>query len=254
MTTLLEIGGLLFVLAVSSGSLGTLPQRLPELLPSLDVQHWVGIFLGAFLAFYAYIGFEDMVNVAEEVKDAPRMLPQAILIALVASTLLYVSVSLVAVLSVPAEELAASSAPLTTVLATHDPQASRHIGLISMLAVINGALVQIIMVSRVLYGMANKGLAPRWLAAVHPRTRTPLKATLLATGAIMALTLWLPLVTLAQITSLLTLLIFTAINLALIRIKRRNQPVGRVSYPLWVPIAGTLLSLIFIALQALSLT
>ncbi len=253
--TLIEIGGLIYVLVVAGDNFSQLPARLPELIPSFEASTWNGIFIGAFLAFYAFIGFEDMVNVAEEVKDAPRTLPTAIIIALVVSTILYLAIALVAVLALPINDLASSNAPLALIV-ENSKEASGNkstlfISAISLIAVINGALIQIIMASRVLYGMGNTGLAPRTLAKIHPRTQTPLISTGLTTFAVLVLALWLPLVTLAQITSFITLTIFAVVNLSLIRLKLRTPHVPEtVHYPLWVPIIGALLSIIFLAIQS----
>jgi len=253
--TLIELGGLIFVLAVAGNNFDQLPERLPELIPSLDASTWNGIFIGAFLAFYAFIGFEDMVNVAEEVKNAPRTLPKAIIIALVISTILYLAIALVAVLAVPIDDLASSTAPLALIVENNVETGSYNstllISAISLIAVVNGALIQIIMASRVMYGMGNTGLAPRSLAKIHPRTQTPLFATGLTVLAVLILALWLPLVTLAQITSFITLSIFAGVNLALIKLKFRTPIIsGVMHYPLWVPIMGALLSIIFLILQS----
>jgi amino acid transporter len=96
------------------------------------------------LAFYAFIGFEDMVNVAEEVKNPRRNLPLAIILALCVSTVLYMLVALTAVLALPIETLSQSTAPLATVIEYHNQGSPVSIGLISLVAVINGALIQII--------------------------------------------------------------------------------------------------------------
>ena len=253
--TLIEIGGLIYILVVAGDNFSQLPTRLPELIPTFEISTWNGIFVGAFLAFYAFIGFEDMVNVAEEVKDAPRTLPTAIIIALVVSTILYLAIALVAVLALPINDLASSKAPLALIV-EHSVESSGNtstlfISAISLIAVINGALIQIIMASRVLYGMGNTGMAPRIFAAIHPRTQTPLLSTGLTVIAILMLALWLPLVTLAQTTSFITLAIFAVVNLSLIRLKLRTPHVpGTVHYPLWVPIMGALLSIIFLAIQS----
>jgi len=253
--TLVEIGGLIYVLVVAGDNFSQLPARLPELIPSFEISAWNGIFIGAFLAFYAFIGFEDMVNVAEEVKDAPRTLPKAIIIALIVSTILYLAIALVAVLALPINDLASSNAPLALIVEnsveSSDNRSTLFIAAISLVAVINGALIQIIMASRVLYGMANAGMAPHILAKVHPRTQTPLISTGLAVFAVLVLALWLPLVTLAQITSFITLTIFAIVNLSLIRIKLRTPHVsGATHYPFWVPVMGALLSIIFLAIQS----
>jgi amino acid transporter len=253
--TLIEIGGLIYVLVVAGDNFGQLPERLPELIPSFDASTWNGIFIGAFLAFYAFIGFEDMVNVAEEVKDAPRTLPKAIILALVISTILYLAIALVAVLALPINDLASSNAPLALIVENSVNAISNKptlfISAISLIAVVNGALIQIIMASRVLYGMGNTGLASHKFAKIHPRTQTPLFSTGLTVFAVLVLALWLPLVTLAQITSFITLAIFAGVNLALIKLKLRTPIISRVvHYPLWVPIMGATLSILFLLLQS----
>ena len=253
--TLIEISGLIYVLVVAGDSFSNLPERLPEMIPSFEATTWNGIFIGAFLAFYAFIGFEDMVNVAEEVKDAPRTLPKAIIIVLVVSTILYLAIALVAVLALPINDLASSNAPLALIVEksvdANSDKATLLISAISLIAVVNGALIQIIMASRVLYGMGNTGLAHHKFANLHPRTRTPLFSTGLTVLVVLVLALWLPLVTLAQITSFITLTIFAGVNLALIKLKLRT-PIqsGAVHYPLWVPITGALLSIIFLVIQS----
>jgi amino acid transporter len=99
--------------------------------------------------------------------------------------------------------------------------------------------------------MGKNGLAPKPLAEVHPRTQTPLFSTVLVTLAILILALWLPLVTLAQTTSFITLVIFTAVNIALIRLKLRSPRVpGTVHYPIWIPVFGALLSIILLVTQS----
>ena len=248
--TVIEICGLIFVLVVAGENFRELPERLPELIPSFTLITWNGIFFGAFLAFYAFIGFEDMVNVAEEVVDAPRTLPKAIILALIFSTILYLAIALIAVLSLPIDILAASDAPLATIVEANGYKSTLVISAISLIAVINGALIQIIMASRVLYGMGNTRLAPKVFARIHPRTRTPLLATCVAVIFSLALALWLPLVSLAQITSFATLTIFALVNLALLKIKLHSDSVaGAVHYPLWVPVIGALLSLIFLTIH-----
>jgi APA family basic amino acid/polyamine antiporter len=238
------------VLFVAGDSLHSLPERLPALLPSADTAAWQGIMIGAFLAFYAYIGFEDMVNVAEEVKDPARNLPLAILLALLVTTLLYAAVTLVAVLSVPTEQLAKSDAPLAEIYEQATGRRPVVLSIISMLAVINGALIQIIMGSRILYGMSRQGWLPKVLGKVYGKTRTPIIATAVTTGLIWVLALWLPLVTLAQATSFLVLGVFCLVNLSLWRIKQRDpHPQGIRVFPRWVPLLGLSASLGLILFQ-----
>lgn len=110
---------------------------------------------------------------------------------------------------------------------------------ISLIAVLNGALIQIIMASRVTYGMSQQRIAPSVFARVNPHTRTPVRATLVITVMVLILALWLPLVALAQATSFITLIVFALVNLSLWRLKLRGAPPEGVGvYPLWVPITG----------------
>lgn len=250
LTTVVEIGGLLLVIWAGGESLWQLPQRLPEMLPAAVGVTPVGLIAGAFLAFYAFIGFEDIVNVAEEVKAPQRTLPRAVGLSLLIATLLYMAVAVVAVLEVPVAELAASRAPLALVYQHASGEAPHFISAISLAAVLNGALIQIIMASRVLYGMARQGWLPAWLAEVNHTTRTPVYTTVLMSGAMLVLALWLPLVTLAQGSSLITLSVFALVNLSLWRIKRREpQPAGVPNIPRWLPLGGFLCSVLFALFQ-----
>jgi len=250
LVTLLEISGLVLIIVVAGDGLTELPQRLPELLPPLDGHAWQGILLGAFLAFYAYIGFEDMVNVAEETRDPSRTLPRAILLAIFGATALYVLVALVAVLSPHRDAIAGNRAPLAMLYSASTGSSATLISLISLLAVTNGALIQIIMAARVVYGMARRNWLPPALARVHPVTRTPLRATLLIGATVLALALWLPLVTLAQLTSLITLLIFALVNASVWIIKGRGPAAPGVrTYPRWLSAVGFSISVAFLLVQ-----
>jgi len=248
--TVIEIAGLILIVAVSTESIATLPARLPELAPPFESAAWGGIAAGAFLAFYAFIGFEDMVNVAEEVKEPRRTLPRAIILAVAISTTLYLAVATAAVLALPLEELSRSAAPLALMFERATGQAPVVIGAISLFAVVNGALVQIIMGARVLYGMSEAGWLPRWFARVHARRRTPHHATAFMTAAVLVLALALPLLTLAKATSFIILVVFSLIHLSLAAIKRRRPPPHGVrAYPRWVPVAGFFLSVAMVAFQ-----
>lgn len=248
--TVLEIAALLLVIWAARGGLGEAPARLDELLPPLGADAWLAISGGAMLAFYAFLGFEDLVNVVEEARDAARSMPAAIFLTLGLTTLLYGLVSLAAVLSVPPAELAAGDAPLAMLYERTggDP---RIVGGVAVFAVLNGALIQMIMASRVLYGMGDQRWLPDLLAYVHPRTRTPLIATGLVAGLVLVLALLVPLERLAEITSGIVLLVFTMVNLALVLVKRRGDPAppGTRVYPVWVPVLGAAVSIGFLLLQ-----
>ncbi|WP_133126860.1 APC family permease [Legionella nagasakiensis] len=248
--TLIEVGGLVIIIFLASDSWHRLP-GLWHAAPSMSTLEWTGIFSGAFLAFYAYIGFEDMVNVAEEIKNPEKNLPPAIFWALGIATLLYLLVALAMILALPMDELAKSDAPLATFIAAKG-FSPNLIALISLVAIINGALVQVIMASRVIYGMANQQNAPQCLATVHPRTQTPVVATLLVVTIILILALWFNIEALAKLTSTIILCVFMMIHLALIRIKwQKKVSRNAVSYSVFFPIAGFVLSTGFLFGQLL---
>jgi amino acid transporter len=248
--TLVEAGGLVMIVVVAGGDLDTVPEHLPRMLPLGGDVAITGMLLGAFLAFFAFIGFEDMINVAEEVEHPERNLPLGILIALCVSTVLYLLVILASLTTVPTDVLAGSKAPLAVVYEHATGSSPVVIGSIGMLAAINGALIQIIMAARIFYGMSAKGWLPRALHAVHPRTQTPVTATIFVTGIVVTLALWFPLVHLAGATSFLVLAVFGLVNLALVALKRRQSKiVGVIPCPTWVPVAGAISSFGLLAVQ-----
>jgi amino acid transporter len=212
----------------------------------------VGVLLGSFVAFYAFIGFEDMVNTVEEVKNPRHNMPIAIILAVLVSTLLYFMVAWSALRAVPVQELANSDAPLAVIMETAG--GSREIiSLISLVAVVNGALVQIIMASRVLYGMSGRTMAPVLFGRINPVTHTPVISTIFITGLILVFSLAMPITQLAQITSFIMLIIFLLVNLALVRIKRRHElPYDGIRFPVAVPVCGAFLSITMLLIQSAS--
>jgi len=240
--TIIEVAGLLLIIGIAGSSLLTIPDRLPELIPSLDSALWMGIFLGSFLAFFAFIGFEDMVNVAEEVKNPERNIPWGIFIALGLATLLYMIVALVAVLALPLESIAGNETPLSTIYEQSTGKSPTLISIISLFAIVNGILVQIIMGSRVLYGLGRHGWIPKSFGEVNPKTRTPLLSTLVVILIVLVFALWLPLGTLAQLASFVILIVYALMNLSLVRIKKQTpNPKGVKTYGMWIPVTGFLI-------------
>jgi len=236
--TVIEVGALIYAVFAAESSLLDAARHWREFVPPLEGAVWTGMFSGAFLAFYAFIGFEDMVNIAEEVKDVRRSLPIAIVLSVVLTVLLYMLVAFVAVLSVPPAALAKSNTPIAEIAAGRGWYSTTGLGLVSILTGLNGALVQMIMASRVAYGLARQDQAPAWLGDVHPRTRTPVHSTLVVTTVVLALALFFPLTTLARVTSAIILAVFAMVSLALWRIKRRDPDLDGEGprYPGWLPL------------------
>ena len=237
--TILETGGLLLILVVA------LPAALdgPAVATSAATPGFDGMMAAVVIAFFAFIGFEDMVNVAEEVREPERTMPRAIVVTLVITTLLYVSLSWVSSAVTGTDALAASDAPLSLVFEQATGWSAAPFAVLAAFATLNGALVLIIMGSRIFYGMACQGTLPKVLAGVWTATGTPVVATLAAAAFVLIAVLSLPIETLAQAGSVLTLTVFTVVNLALVAIKRKRiMTKGSFHVPVWWPWLAALAS------------
>ncbi|MEM9621585.1 MAG: amino acid permease [Pseudomonadota bacterium] len=228
--TLIEVSGLLWitVLCLQGTTLETALHQTPEFVPTQGAD-WGLIITGSVLAFYAYIGFEDMIEIAEEVKNPAKVMPAGILLTLLISTGIYMTLVTAALLATSPEYLATSTAPLTDLfraVSSLDPAIFNVIGLF---AIINGALIQIIMATRIIYGLAARGQFPAALATIAPRTQTPITATVLVTGAVLVLALVGQLAELAELTAIIILLLFAGVNFSLWRLEKRQ---AAVVYPL----------------------
>jgi APA family basic amino acid/polyamine antiporter len=247
--TVLEVAGLLAILVWGHPYLAELPARANELVP-LDPAVWPGVFAGALIAFYAFIGFEDIVNLAEEVRDPRRVVPLAIVLTLAITFVLYMLVVGVAIVAVGPEALAASDAPLSMVFERSGGSAE-ILSLIALAALLNGALIQIVKAARILYGMAEAQIFPAILGRVHPRTQTPLLATALVTAITLTFAVVLPLETLAEVTSVIALLVFALANVALVAVKRRDPSDGEhFRVPMAVPVIGFSVSIGLLGIRA----
>lgn len=248
--TLVEVGALLVVVGIGFGSHPQLLTDLPRIVPDFsDMAAMSAVMSAALVAFFAFIGFEDIVNLAEEVKDPRRTLPWAIGLTLLVTTLVYFSVASVAVLAVPPDELAASRAPLSLVFGTLTGASPVVITAIAIVATLNGLIIQMIMASRVLYGLARQNSVSAVFGRVNARTRTPLNATLLIVATVLVLALAFPLTVLAEWTSRIALTTFTLVNASLWLLKRRGEPApeGAFTVPAWIPVAGFLSCLALLA-------
>lgn len=248
--TIFEAGALLAIVAAGVYQDPAILSELTRVIPPLgDAAAWVGISSAGLLAFFAFIGFEDIVNLAEEVKNPEQTLPWAIFLTLGLGTLLYFMVTAVAILSVPLDELAASPAPLSFVFGHITGASPVVITLIAIVATLNGVIIQIIMASRVLYGLGKQGSVPALFARIDARTRTPLIATVVVTALVLLLALTAPMENLAEWTSGIVLVIFTLVNMALFIIKRRGTPAPEGSFTvyIWVPVMGFVTCLILLA-------
>ena len=244
--TLVEVSGILVVIGAGLQYAGKV--NYLEMIPADGKDPTTAFFQASILAFYAFIGFEDMVKAAEESHQPERSIPRAIIVSLAIVTILYVLTALAAVSVVPVAELARSSAPLMLVVERGFPAFPRGIfTLIALFAVTNTALVNFVMGSRLLYGMAKEGLAPSVLGRVHAIRSTPHVAIVVVFLIALLLALTGTLTLLAQSTSLILLIVFFLVNGSLLMLKIRF-PDERSAFRVFfgVPVGGALSALALI--------
>ncbi len=246
--TLLETGGLLMIIGAAT-LYGNPVSALETSVSSLGSVTPLAIVLGSFVAFYAFIGFEDMVNVAEEVKQPKKQMKRGMLSALSIAVLLYIATVIASLAILPSSELAASSAPLADVWQAATNSSLPIITIIGIIAITNGALIGIITASRILYGLAREGWITKTFAQISPKTNTPTYASYTILALIAVASVALPLGTLAQITSFILLLIFTFVQISAIKLKRQH---GLPQLKYYIPILGLIANVGVIAVQILA--
>lgn len=242
--TAVEIGGLLVVVAAGAPD-------VPAYLAASELRTHVlapGLLAGAFVAFFAFIGFETMANMAEETRDVAVVLPRAIVLAIAISAALYATVALAAVAAVSHGALETSPVALCRVLEARGWPCGAAFQSVALTATLNGVLVEIIMLARLAYGMANRGWLPAWFARIEPKRRVPANATLAGGAAVLALAMGLDFGPLVAITSALTLGVFALVNAGLWVVQRRDPRANlALKAPRWVPVAGAISCVALIA-------
>ncbi|MHB1080581.1 MAG: APC family permease [Prosthecobacter sp.] len=246
--TVVEASGLLFIIAVGARYWGGV-NYLETAKDTVAGGAGSGITLalvmqGAVLTFFSFIGFEDILNVSEEVKNPRKNVPFGLIGAMILATLIYMAVAITAVSVVPWRELAASKTPLMDVAHRAAPWLGGidklYLG-ITIFAIGNTALLNYIMGSRLLYGMSRQGLLPAILGRVHPKRHTPHVAVFVLFGIVSVLILSGGVKQMAESTVLLLLAVFTVVNIALVVLKRRpGEPTGGFEPPMFVPVLGAL--------------
>lgn len=241
--TLIEVAGLLVIIVAGFQVEPNLIAKIPQSIPSFnDGIAITAIISASLLAFFAFVGFDDVVNVVEETIEPAKIMPWAIGITLVIVTVLYFLISLIAVNALPLDELASSRAPVGLLFERLTGLSSVSIALIAIAATLNGIVIQIIMASRVMYGLGKKRYLPHQLAKVNNITRTPVIATIIITVLALIFALFLPLDKLAEFTSQIILSVFFLVNLALVSLKWRGDeaPEGIFVVPIVIPIIGAI--------------
>lgn len=253
--TLVEVGGLLFVILVAGIDLSETAVGFNDMFVSSPGFGVLAVFQGAFLAFYAFVGFEDLANVAEEAKKPKKSMPIAIMGSLAIGLFLYVAIAVVAVQSLPLDQLSATNAPMADIMSEKGPGYAYFISVISLVAVLNGVLAQVIMGSRVLYGLAGHGGAPKVFYSVHEKFRTPVLATICISFTIVILAVFIPIVQLANTTSYVIISVFTLVNLSLVSLTIKEYKLINCWWkPQFVlPMLATLLCLVFLLYKTVAI-
>lgn len=251
--TVIELSGLILVVVAAAwyfrtgeADLGRSLEFKPGVSPMLAV-------LGAaLLAFYSFVGFETSANLAEEIRDVRRVYPRALFAALLTAGVVYMAVGVAASSVLPMDKLVATSAPLLEVVRASGLNIPpRVFAFIALVAVANGALLTMIMASRLTYGMACLGLLPDALSKVLPQRRTPWIAIIATTLVAIGLTLTGTLATLAETVVLLLLFVFLSTNLSVLILRRDEVAEDHFRIPTWVPVLAIVSCLVLLSQQSL---
>ncbi|MGL4879968.1 MAG: APC family permease [Waterburya sp.] len=246
--TSIEVTGLVIVILVAILFLNGGGTVTPAAVPTEQTIGWVAVVQGAALAFYAFIGFEDIVNVAEEVKNPERNVPKAILFALAIAGVVYILVSWLALQVLNPAALTASEAPLLDVVRQAQPNFPQVVfTIIALFAVLNTTLLNFVTASRLLFGMSREGLLPTWLGRLHRRRATPYRTFLVILPIAIFLALSGTLEFLAGTTATLILAMFCLVNLSLLLIKRRDPETNGFKVPYIIPAIALLFDVILVA-------
>lgn len=238
-STIIEATGLLIVIAAGSAYWGSV--NYFEIPPEkADVGLAVVVLQASVLTFFAFIGFEDAINVSEECRDPQTTIPIGLMAATAMAAVLYIATAVTSVSVVPPAELAQAASPLTEVMSRAAPGFPAWImTCIALFSVGNSALINYITASRLLYGMSMQGLLPEKFGAVHKKRRTPHYAILVLLIVLLPLAMLGSIADLAAATVLLLMLVFIVVNAALfVLIRRPGEQKGKFELPQALPLLG----------------
>lgn len=243
--TVVELTGLLIIILIGFWALGAGEgdfSRVTQFNPSAEHGAFWSVIAATTLAFFAMVGFEDSVNMAEETKNPSKIFPKILLIGLIITGAIYVLVSISSVALVDPAELGEGETPLLKVVQAGAPGFPIWVfGIITMFAVANSALINMLMASRLLYGMSREHVLPAALGKVHAARRTPYIAigftTLLAFGLI---TFVGQVKELGGTTALLLLCVFAVVNVAVLVLRKDKVDHDHFRTPTFLPIVGAI--------------
>lgn len=249
--SIIEVSGLIIVIFVAGvvfTSGNGEPSRLLEFAP--DISPLEGAFAASIVAFFSFLGFEAAANMAEEVRKPSKSYPRALFGAIGTAGLVYLLIAIGAVIVVPPADLAESTGPLLDVVAASGVGIPPWLfSLIALIAIANGALLFMVMASRVGYGLAEAELLPRAFSRVLPGRRTPWVSIVVIAGLTIILTLTGNVASLAETTVLLLLLVFLSANVSVLVLKKDKVDHDHFSAPRFVPVLAIIASIVLLTQQ-----
>ncbi|MER5426709.1 APC family permease [Streptosporangium roseum] len=246
--TIIELTGLLVIIVIGVYAVATgagEPARLTEIRADQEGGLFLALLGSTALAFFAFVGFEDSVNMAEETRDPSRNFPRAIFLGVAITSMIYILVAVTSSLLVDYRVLEKSSGPLLEVVKaggiSFPPQL---FAVIAMFAVANSALINMMMASRLVYGLANERVVPRALGRVDPRRRTPVVGIIFTTALAIALISTGDIAGLGDTTAFLLLCVFTVVNVAVLVLRKDTVDHAHYRAPTILPVLGAVLAFV----------
>ncbi|MBO0907462.1 APC family permease [Arthrobacter sunyaminii] len=250
--SIIEVTGLVIVIVVAAivfTSGNGDPSRLLEFAP--DVPPLQGAFAASIVAFFSFLGFEAAANMAEEVRNPSKAYPRALFGAISTAGVVYLLIAIGAVIVLPPADLAESTGPLLDVVAASGVGIPPGVfSIIALIAISNGALLFMVMASRVGYGLAEAELLPRAFSRVLPGRRTPWVSIVVIAGLTIVLTLTGNVATLAETTVLLLLLVFLSANVSVLVLKKDKVDHDHFTAPRILPVLAIIASIALLTQQS----
>ncbi|MGW1679807.1 APC family permease [Saccharopolyspora sp. NPDC002376] len=232
-------GGYAIFTGVSDPTFTPDPSRLLQF--NTDTTPLTAVTSATALAFFAMIGFEDTVNMAEETEDPAKTFPRAVLLGMAITAGIYLVIALITTVLIPTDILSESTGPLLLVVQVAAPWFPPIVfAFIALFALSNTALINMMMASRLLYGMSNEGIIPKQFGLVHQARQTPWVSILFTSALAIVLVSSLKIENLGGTTSLLLLMVFTIVNVACLVLRKDKVEHKHFKAPTWVPVAGAI--------------
>lgn len=216
-----EILGLLFIMGLGAAHISRFgPVDYLDFPAGLG-----GVFSAAILVFFAYLGFEGIANMSEEVRNSRKTVPLAMILSIIITTVIYILIAVSAVSIADYRSLSASDAPMSLIAES----AAKDFGIsfpagaimsaIALFSTASTVMINVVVVSRILYGLRFEPAFPSAIGAIHPRTNVPHVSIFIVAGAASVLSTWGNISLLANLSTFAVFLTFLAVNVSLILLR-----------------------------------